>query len=99
MISFFSIEQLSSSEDLLALAGLGFAGIVSVWAASNLVSVTTIIFFLSKKAEALNHDFLSLNFPYLYLLIFEHALFFVTFEAIISDFFLPILLKDKLLHS
>ncbi|KAJ4780895.1 CURVATURE THYLAKOID protein [Rhynchospora pubera] len=30
--------SLSSSEDWIALAGLGFAGIVAIWAASNLIS-------------------------------------------------------------
>lgn len=36
---FLFIEQWSSPEDRLALAGLGFAGLVYIWAARNLISV------------------------------------------------------------
>lgn len=46
---FLSIGQLSSSEDWIALAGLGFAGLVAIWAASNLISVNTNLLFFVKE--------------------------------------------------
>lgn len=35
-----SMTQWSSSENLIGVAGLGFAAIVAVWASSNLIGVT-----------------------------------------------------------
>nr|GMC47546.1 protein CURVATURE THYLAKOID 1C, chloroplastic [Ipomoea batatas] len=37
-MSYFIVEQWDKSEDRIALIGLGFAGIVGVWAAINLVA-------------------------------------------------------------
>jgi hypothetical protein len=35
------LKQLSTPEDLFALAGIGFAGIAALWAYINLVEVTS----------------------------------------------------------
>lgn len=39
LMSYCIVEQWDKSEDRIALIGLGFAGIVGVWAAINLVAV------------------------------------------------------------